>query len=79
MNRSTDPNQPGVYRIAEVSPEPLDIEASGPPHEARTDGEAKRVAHMLLRRRPRSTLTVIFEPVDGEPYVISVLDQDGWR
>ncbi|KZF09309.1 MAG: hypothetical protein WBD41_04050 [Rhodococcus sp. (in: high G+C Gram-positive bacteria)] len=79
MNRSISPDQPGVYLVTEDSPEPLDLEASGPPHETRTEDEAKRVAHMLLRRRPRSTLTVIFEPVDGEPYVVSILDQDGWR
>jgi|GEM_PF-7056980 len=69
----------GFYTVTEHSVDPLDIESDAHPRTARTEDEALRIAHMLLRCRSKSDLLVAFDNVDGTTEPVGTLDDRGWH
>lgn len=69
----------GFYTVTEHFADPLDIESDAHPRTARTEDEALRIAHMLLRRRSTSEFLVAFDNVDGTTEPVGTLDDRGWH
>lgn len=68
---------PGLYEISEQSGYPL--KKGEVTHSARTEEEAIRVAHMLLKRRSKSEFWVEFNNIDGTVVPVGTLDDRGWH
>lgn len=69
----------GFYTVTEHAADPLAFESDAHPRTARTEDEALRIAHMLLRRRSKSELLVAFDNVDGTTEPVGTLDDRGWH